>query len=60
MAISFDQAGTVTNVQRFGLEQGRIVVLSQRVTDTGVSSASVLRQLFARIGRFNPGQMFGN
>ena len=60
VAISFDQAGTVTNVQRFGLEQGRIVVLSQRVTDTGVSSASVLRQLFARIGRFNPGQMFGN
>ncbi|MFC0812084.1 outer membrane protein assembly factor BamE [Paracoccus panacisoli] len=60
VAISFDPAGTVTNVQRFGLEQGRIVVLSQRVTDTGVSSASVLRQLFARIGRFNPGQMFGN
>ena len=58
--LNFDQAGTVTNVQRFGLEQGRIVVLSQRVTDTGVSSASVLRQLFARIGRFNPGQMFGN
>ena len=58
VAISFDDAGTVTNVQRFGLEQGRVVVLSQRVTDTGVSGASVLRQLFRNIGKFNPGQMF--
>ena len=58
VAISFDEAGTVTNVERFGLERGRIVVLSQRVTDSGVSGASVLRQLFANIGKFNPGQMF--
>lgn len=58
VAISFDEAGTVTNVERFGLERGRIVVLSQRVTDSGVSGASVLRQLFANVGKFNPGQMF--
>lgn len=60
VAISFDQAGTVTNVQRFGLEQGRVVVLSQRVSDSGVSGATVLRKLFSNIGRFNPGQLFGD
>lgn len=59
VAISFDQAGTVTNVRRFGLEQGRVVVLSQRVTDTGVSGLSILRKLFANIGRLNAGQVFG-
>ena len=58
VAVSFDANGTVSNVERFGLERGRIVVLSQRVTDSGVSGASVLRQLFANVGKFNPGQMF--
>ena len=60
VAISFDEAGTVTNVRRFGLEQGRVVILSQRVTDSGVSGASVLRKLFRNIGRINPGQIFGD
>ncbi|WP_223252335.1 outer membrane protein assembly factor BamE [Paracoccus mutanolyticus] len=32
VAISFDPSGTVTNVERFGLERGRVVVLSRRVT----------------------------
>lgn len=59
VAISFDQAGTVTNVQRFGLEQGRIVVLSQRVTDQGVASSGMLRRLFSNIGNFDAGDMFG-
>lgn len=57
VAISFDQAGTVTNVRRFGLDQGRVVVLSQRVTDAGVSGASVLRRIFANVGNFNAGQI---
>ena len=58
VAISFDQAGTVTNVQRFGLDKGRVVILSQRVTDAGVSGAGMLRKLFANVGRFNAGQFF--
>ena len=31
VAISFNESGTVTNVERFGLERGQIVVLSRRV-----------------------------
>ena len=43
VAIHFTPDGTVANVERFGIEQGRIVVLSRRVTDSNVSSISVIR-----------------
>jgi outer membrane protein assembly factor BamE (lipoprotein component of BamABCDE complex) len=54
VAISFDEAGTVQNIERFGLEQGQIVPLSRRVTNSGVSDVSFLRQLFGNIGRITP------
>lgn len=60
VAISFDEIGTVTNVERFGLERGRIVVLSQRVTDTGVAGSGILRQLFRNLGNFNAGDILGD
>ena len=59
VAISFDEAGVVTNVERFGLERGRIVVLSRRVTDNGVQSSGLLRQLLGNVGRFNAGDVLG-
>ena len=37
VAISFDQNGVVTNVERFGLQDGNIVALSRRVTSTNVA-----------------------
>ena len=57
VAISFDEAGTVANVERFGLERGRVVVLSRRVTDSGVTEISLIRQLLGNIGNFNAGQL---
>ncbi|MDD7971483.1 outer membrane protein assembly factor BamE [Roseinatronobacter alkalisoli] len=59
VAISFDSADRVSNIERFGLEDGEIVALSRRVTDTGPSGMSVLRQLMSNFGRFNPAQMLG-
>lgn len=53
VAISFDEAGMVSNVEKFGLEKGQIVVLSRRVTEPNVQSAGFLRQLFGNIGRIN-------
>ncbi|NHF71734.1 outer membrane protein assembly factor BamE [Paracoccus xiamenensis] len=53
VAISFAENGTVSNVERFGLEQGRIVVLSRRVTDSGVTSISAIRQILGNLGNFN-------
>lgn len=57
LAVSFAESGVVTNVERFGLESGRVVVLSRRVTDTGVSGVGVIRQIFRNVGNVNAGQL---
>ncbi|WP_300030911.1 outer membrane protein assembly factor BamE [uncultured Roseobacter sp.] len=59
LAISFDSNGIVANVERFGLEDGQVVPLARRVTDTTVGSRSILQQLFGNIGRFTPGGIGG-
>ena len=56
LAVTFDRQGRVENVQRFGLEQGRVVVLSERVTESNVRSLGLIRQLLGNLGRFDPGQ----
>ncbi|PIE09040.1 MAG: cell envelope protein SmpA [Rhodobacterales bacterium] len=53
LAISFDKDGVVENIERFGLEDGRVVVLSRRVTDSGIKGVSFLRQLMGNFGRLN-------
>jgi outer membrane protein assembly factor BamE (lipoprotein component of BamABCDE complex) len=55
VAISFDEGGTVTNIERFGLEDGRVITLSRRVTETNIKGASLIRQLLANFGRVNAG-----
>ncbi|MEE4119220.1 MAG: outer membrane protein assembly factor BamE [Paracoccaceae bacterium] len=53
VAISFDEQGVVTNVERFGLEDGNVVALSRRVTDSSVQGIGFLRQLLGNLGRIN-------
>ena len=55
VAITFTAEGVVENVERFGLEKGRIVPISRRVTDSNVKGAGLLRQLFGNIGGLNTG-----
>ncbi|QYK43278.1 MAG: outer membrane protein assembly factor BamE [Paracoccaceae bacterium] len=57
VAITYDQAGVVQNIERFGLEQGRVVALSRRVTESNVRSFSFVRQLLQNFGRFNAGEL---
>jgi outer membrane protein assembly factor BamE (lipoprotein component of BamABCDE complex) len=57
LVISFTSAGVVENIERFGLEKGQIVVLSRRVTDSGIKGIGVLRQLFGNLGRLDAGQV---
>lgn len=54
LAVSFDSRGVVSNVERFGLERGRVVPLERRVTSSGVTDTTFIRQLLGSIGRFNP------
>ena len=53
VAISFDGGGRVANVERFGLERGRIVPLSRRVTESNVRGIGILRQLFGSLGQLS-------
>lgn len=57
VALSFSESGTLTNVEKFGLERGQIVPLSRRVTETNVKGLSVLSRLFASFGRVSAGQL---
>jgi len=58
VAVSFDAEGVVTNVERFGLEDGNVVLLSRRVTDDNTAGIGFLRQLFGNLGRIDPAQFF--
>ena len=54
LAISFDGRGVVTNIERFGLEDGRVITLDRRVTDSGVVDRTFIRQLLRNFGRITP------
>lgn len=51
LRISFDNRGLVRNIERFTLEDGRVVRLNARVTETGIKGIGLLRQLLSNIGR---------
>ena len=49
LAINFDQRGVVRDIHRYGLEDGRVIDLETRTTDTGGRRMGVLEQLFGNI-----------
>ena len=57
VAVSFGANGTVANIERFGLERGRVVTLSRRVTDSGVTEIGLIRQLLGNIGNLSASQI---
>lgn len=58
LAISFDNNGVVTNIERFGLERGRIVPLARRVTTENTQGIGLLRQAFGNLGQINVEDFF--
>ena len=60
LAITFDEAGRVSNLERFGLENGRVIALERRVTDSNTQGIGFLRQLFSNLGNFNPADFFND
>jgi len=59
LAISFGNSGRVSNIERFTLEDGRIVTLSRRITDSNIQGVTFIRQLLGSFGRINPAQFLG-
>ena len=57
VAITFTEAGVIENIERFGLEKGRVIALSRRVTDNNIKGISVLQQLFGSLGRLRADQI---
>jgi len=57
VVISFAESGTVSNIERFGLEDGQVVALSRRVTDSNIEGVSFLGQLLGNFGRVTAGQL---
>lgn len=55
VAISFAGDGTVANVERFGLRDGRAVPLSRRITETSVRDFGLIQQLLRNFGRIDVG-----
>jgi outer membrane protein assembly factor BamE (lipoprotein component of BamABCDE complex) len=59
VAITFSEGGTVDNIGRFGLEDGRVVEISRRVTETNIKGIGFIRQLFSNFGRIRAGDLLG-
>jgi outer membrane protein assembly factor BamE (lipoprotein component of BamABCDE complex) len=57
VAVTFNESGVVENIARFGLEDGKVVEISRRVTATNIKGISLIKQLLGNIGRIAPGDM---
>lgn len=55
VAISFSENGTISNIERFGLEDGRVVSLSRRVTESSIREFGIVQQLLRNFGNINIG-----
>jgi outer membrane protein assembly factor BamE (lipoprotein component of BamABCDE complex) len=49
LAVEFDNNGVVNDITRYGLEDGRIVALTPRTTETGGRTMGILEQLFGNL-----------
>ncbi|MBE2276537.1 MAG: outer membrane protein assembly factor BamE [Rhodobacteraceae bacterium] len=59
VAINFTEGGVVSNIGRYGLQDGRVFEISRRVTATNIKGATFIGQLLGSIGRFNAGELLG-
>ncbi len=59
LAVTFNEAGTVENIARYGLEDGRVVEISRRVTETNVKGMSFIQQILGNFGRVDAASMLG-
>jgi outer membrane protein assembly factor BamE (lipoprotein component of BamABCDE complex) len=51
LAITFTEAGVVENISTFGLEDGQVVQISRRVTESNIKGIGFIRQLLGSLGK---------
>ncbi|WP_136441591.1 outer membrane protein assembly factor BamE [Pacificoceanicola onchidii] len=59
LEIAFDEAGVVSNITTYGLEDGIVVPLERRITRTTDGDISFVRKLFGNLGALNLGDIGG-
>jgi len=58
--LAFNDAGVLERVNRYGLEDGRVIELETRTTPTYGRELTVLQQILGNLGKFNEGDsVFG-
>lgn len=57
LAVTFNEAGTVENIARYGLEDGKVVQISRRVTETNVKGLSIIQQILGTFGQVQAGDL---
>ena len=60
VVVAFDEEGKASEVERYGLEDGRVVNLVTRTTPTRGKRLTFLQQLLGNIGRFSAEQFTGD
>lgn len=60
VAVRFDDDGLVTEVNRYALEDGRVVDLVTNTTPTYGRELSVLQQIFSNVGNVQAGDFLGD
>ena len=53
VAVTFTESGVVSDIGRYGLEDGQVVAISRRVTDTNIKASGFIRQLLSNVGRIS-------
>ena len=60
LVLSFNKNQILRNVERFGIEKGKLIRLEHRVTEAPGGDRSVLQQIIGSIGGFNPNSIVNN
>ena len=57
VAITFAEDGTVENVERFGLKDGKVIAISRRITASNIKGTTLISQLLGNLGNFDASQV---
>lgn len=58
LAVNYDANGVVQDIESYGLEDGRVINLTTRTTETGGRTLGVLEQLFGNLLNIDAEQVF--
>ena len=59
LVVTFNEAGTVDNIAKFGLEDGNVVEISRRVTESNIKGITIIQQLLGSFGQIRAEDVTG-